>query len=92
MTDTFREWEADWMGAFRAQGHTPFQNKHSYPDEDPDPEWDENVDVFRLSHGFHNGPECSSCGYAVCMHCVSRDKIEPCVCPSDAGTPQKDKN
>lgn len=27
------------------------------------------VDMWRLDHGFHNGPECEVCGKCFCGHC-----------------------
>jgi len=36
------------------------------------------ADCFRLSEGFHNGPECMNCGKVVCEHCHSGFTTEVC--------------
>lgn len=36
----------------------------------------DHIDVFALSEGYHNGPECSLCGYSTCWHCEPNPK--PC--------------
>jgi hypothetical protein len=41
--------------------------------------WGSRVDVFALSEGNHNGPECKKCGFSFCQHCKSEFEIEECV-------------
>lgn len=64
------------------------QQKHSHVwltnrDNDPggyddDSTYGDEVDIFALEYGHHNGPECKKCGFSFCHHCTSEFDIEPC--------------
>ena len=52
-------------------GHVFYPAEYSTP-EDP------RANCFRLSEGFHNGPECMTCGKVVCEHCQRNFTMELC--------------
>jgi hypothetical protein len=37
------------------------------------------IDIFALSHGYHNGPECKKCGYSFCQHCDCEFDVPHCT-------------
>jgi hypothetical protein len=52
----FKEYERDWLTAFRQAGHKPEKQAGR-------------IDWFAHSGGYHNGPRCTECGEGYCMHC-----------------------
>lgn len=42
---------------------------------------DGDVDMFRLSVGYHNGPECEFCGSSWCQHCETVASTCPAAKP-----------
>lgn len=64
--DAYVQSQIDFVERFIAAGHTMGVN-------------DENeVDLFYTSGDVHNGPGCSVCHDAVCMHCSPDYRPEPC--------------
>jgi hypothetical protein len=60
-----------------ANGHTWKRDEYGgYPDGYV------GVDVFAVEGGYHNGPECETCGYGFCMHCTSVETIPKCTVPA----------
>lgn len=56
----FDEWNRLWIETAIARGH------NLETDEDGE------VNIFAYTPGeYHNGPACTACGWAVCMHCHS---------------------
>lgn len=80
MSDSFDDWQDEWMKAFREAGHEPVL--------EPTDEWgdlgEERVDYFYTSGGHHNGPGCRKCGWSCCMHCVPAKRIP--LCPRNVVT------
>jgi hypothetical protein len=58
-----------------SKGHTWKRDDVVYPDGYVP------ADLFALSEGFHNGPECDSCGYSFCHHCTPLSEIPDCTRP-----------
>lgn len=50
----------------KAKGHVWKRDDIVFPDGYVPP------DTFAYSIGYHNGPECESCGFSYCIHCTSR--------------------
>lgn len=55
----FDTWRARWFEVAGERGHTLKRNE------------DGDIDQFVVDGGFHNGPGCTRCGWATCMHCLS---------------------
>lgn len=82
---TSRKWEETFQDSLMYQmgkamdesskGHVWKRDDMVYPDGYVPP------DIFALSEGYHNGPECASCGYSYCQHCTSR--ITKCPSPKE---------
>ena len=53
-------------------GHIFYPAEYSTPEEPK-------ADCFRLSEGFHNGPECMTCGEVKCEHCCQEFTTEVCA-------------
>lgn len=51
---------------------------HEPSDDETENEWLDAPDIFRLSAGFHNGPECKRCGRITCHHCHREVYAEEC--------------
>ncbi len=47
-------------------------------DEELRDEYYDMPDIFRMSAGFHNGPECKRCGRMACHHCHREIYAEEC--------------
>jgi hypothetical protein len=60
-----------WADAMRAKGHTP--------SVDEDDGW---LNIFAYDVGQHNGPGCSTCGWACCWHCDDIKDIPECTNPA----------
>lgn len=37
------------------------------------------INMWRLEYGFHNGPECQKCHEIFCEHCCPERMIEKCL-------------
>lgn len=39
---------------------------------------DNEIDIFGLDEGYHNGPICVVCGYSFCHHCYDEVPVKTC--------------
>ena len=53
------------------------QQKHGHVWEKND--YNDNVNIFAYSNGYHNGPKCINCGYEFCQHCKCEINIPVCT-------------
>mgnify|MGYP006921447356 CR=1 FL=1 len=77
----FDEWEDLWLATAKERGHVLQTQRQRHPDcYDADEAGGDDVDVFAgCSEGYHNGPLCTVCGWAPCMHCEADvDGIPQC--------------
>lgn len=53
---------------------------HKFKMTDPSEMYDgiSKPDMFAWSIDIHNGPECVTCGWYCCEHCIDIDKIPSC--------------
>lgn len=62
--------EAEWKRIMIERGHVPRVSEHNADD----------IDIFVMDSDYHNGPGCTLCWDAWCMHCDKPDKaIEECI-------------
>lgn len=66
------EWRREWFKIARMRGHRLVVDEEGQ------------IDVFAgVSGGIHNGPQCTECGWACCMHCNHDfDAIPQCGAPT----------
>lgn len=65
----------------RAQelGHVLARCCDTMPDlYNDDDKYDNAVDFFAYSSGYHNGPQCKECASSWCVHCTDIEDIKPC--------------
>ncbi len=53
----FEDWSKAWLELCEERGHS--LEKDSWG----------GVDIFALNYSYCNGPRCTKCGWAACMHC-----------------------
>ncbi len=66
LEERFKNKRTKWLEAMEKGGHFPKVN-------------DENeLNIWVMNHGVHNGPGCSICGVSWCWNCTDPDEIPPC--------------
>lgn len=64
--------------AVRVMGLVPGVDFGEFPEHEWRRKRDGEIDKWAATEGYHNGPRCSRCGYAYCVHC-DESPTEPCV-------------
>lgn len=54
-----------------------------YPEHDWIRDRDGEIDMWAMSVGFHNGPQCKRCYASYCEHCSDDWRTEPCIVNED---------
>lgn len=84
LTDTGIAYRTAFMEAVKKlHGHRWMTKRETHPDLWGDDEYGNQIDVFAMSEGYHNGMKCAKCGYEFCKHCTCETDVPVCIHKED---------